>query len=139
MTDPDRVPIAGPVFTERCWTPIFLAIVYGPPILAVAGGLYLALRRSRWPRAARAALALVLAPAIVLGSVAVVATVKHRRTSPTRCGPSRSTRSIGSGEDHTASCRCLVQVALRSHDHPAEHHVQRLRRLRLRLLSRLAI
>jgi hypothetical protein len=80
MTDPGRVPIAGPVFTEWYWTPIFLAIVYGPPILAVAGGLYLALRRTRLRRVARAAVALVLAPALVIGGVAVWATAKHRRT-----------------------------------------------------------
>ncbi len=80
MTDPGRVPIAGPVFTEWYWTPIFLAIVYGPPILAVGGGLYLALRRTRLQRLARAAIAVVLAPALVIGGVAVWATVKHRRT-----------------------------------------------------------
>ena len=80
MTDPGRVPIAGPVFTEWYWTPIFLAIVYGPPILAVGGGLYLALRRTRLRRLARAAIAVVLAPALVIGGVAVWATVKHRRT-----------------------------------------------------------
>ena len=80
MTDPGRVPIAGPVFTEWYWTPIFLAIVYGPPILAVGGGSYLALRRTRLRRAARAALAFVLAPMLVIGGVAVWATVKHRRT-----------------------------------------------------------
>ena len=80
MTDPGQVPIAGPVFTEWYWTPIFLAIVYGPPILAVGGGLYLVLRRTRLRRLARAAIAVVLAPALVLGGVAVWATVKHRRT-----------------------------------------------------------
>src|SRR5688572_2739768 len=80
MTDLTRVPIAGPVFTEWYWTPIFLAIVYGPPIAAVAGGLYLAGRFTRLRRRTRAAAALVLAPAIVLGGLAVVATVKHRRT-----------------------------------------------------------
>ena len=80
MTDSGRVPIAGPVFTEWYWTPIFFAIVYGPPIAAVAGGLYLAGRLTRLRRRTRAAAALVLAPAIVLGGVAVAATVKHRRT-----------------------------------------------------------
>lgn len=80
MTDPGRVPIAGPVFTEWYWTPIFFAIVYGPPIAAVAGGLYLAGRLTRLRRLTRAAAALVLAPAIVLGGVAAYATVKHRRT-----------------------------------------------------------
>ncbi len=74
------MPIAGPVFTEWYWTPIFLAIVYGPPILAVGGGLYLALRRTRLRRLARAAIAVVLAPALVIGGVAAWATVEHRRT-----------------------------------------------------------
>jgi hypothetical protein len=82
MTDAGPVPIAGPVFTEWYWGPIFFALVYGPPIVAVAGALYL-LGRFTWlrrRRAARAAIALVLAPALVLGGVAVAATVKHRRT-----------------------------------------------------------
>src|SRR5687768_468943 len=79
MTDAPAMPIAGPVFTEWYWGPIFFAIVYGPPILVTAGVLYLALRRTGWRRAARAALALVLAPALVLGVLAAVATVKHRR------------------------------------------------------------
>lgn len=79
MTDPGRVPIAGPVFTEWYWTPIFFAIAYGPPIAAVAGGLYLLGRFTRLRRRTRAAVALVLAPAIVIGGVAVAATVKHRR------------------------------------------------------------
>ena len=39
MTDAAPVPIAGPVFTEWYWGPIFFAIVYGPPIAAIAGGL----------------------------------------------------------------------------------------------------
>ena len=82
MTDPTPVPIAGPVFTEDDWPVrlIFFAIVYGPPIAAIAGGLYLAGRVTRLKRLARAAAALVLAPAIVLGGVAVHAAVKHRRT-----------------------------------------------------------
>src|ERR671912_756446 len=36
MTDPRLVPIAGPVFTEWYWTPIFFAIVYGPPMAEAA-------------------------------------------------------------------------------------------------------
>jgi hypothetical protein len=80
MTDPVPMPIAGPVFTEWYWGPIFFAIVYGPPISAVAGGLYLLGCFTRLRRRTRAAAALVLAPAIVLGGVAVAATVKHRRT-----------------------------------------------------------
>jgi len=80
MTDPRRVPIAGPVFTEWYWAPIFFAIVYGPPIAAIAGGLYLAGRFTRLSRPTRAATALVLAPAIVLGGVTAYATVEHRRT-----------------------------------------------------------
>jgi hypothetical protein len=80
MTDAGRVPIAGPVFTEWYWTPIFFALVYGPPILAVAGVLYLLGRftRIRRRRFVRASLALVLAPALVLAGVAAAATVKHR-------------------------------------------------------------
>jgi len=73
------MPIAGPVFTEWYWTPIFLAIFYGPPIAAVAGALYLALHPTRWRRAGRAAAALVLATALVPGGVAVVGTAKYRR------------------------------------------------------------
>ena len=80
MTDLSRVPIAGPVFTEWYWGPIFFAIVYGPPIAAIAGGLYLAGHFTSLRRRTRAAAALALAPAIVLGSVAAYATVKHRRT-----------------------------------------------------------
>jgi hypothetical protein len=79
MTDPRLVPIAGPVFTEWYWTPIFFAIVYGPPMAAVAGGLYLAGRFTSLRRRTRAVAALALAPAIVLGGVAAYATVKHRR------------------------------------------------------------
>ena len=71
------MPIAGPVFTEWYWTPIFFAIVYGPPIAAVAGGLYVAGRFTRLRRRTRAAAALVLAPAIVLGGVAVHATKRE--------------------------------------------------------------
>jgi hypothetical protein len=74
------VPIAGPVFTEWYWTPIFFAILYGPPILAVAGVLHLLLRRTGWRRAARAVVALVAAPALVLGGFAIVRTIQHRRT-----------------------------------------------------------
>ncbi len=73
------MPIAGPVFTEWYWTPIFFAIVYGPPIAAVAGGLYLALRRTRWPRAARAALALASPRRSCWAAWPRCATVKHRR------------------------------------------------------------
>ena len=80
MTDPRLVPIAGPVFTEWYWGPIFFAIVYGPPIAAIAGGLYLAGRFTSLRRRTRAAVALALAPAIVLGSVAAYATVEHRRS-----------------------------------------------------------
>ena len=78
MTDPRLVPIAGPVFTEWYWTPIFFAIVYGPPIAAVAGGLYLAGRFTNLRRRTRAAAALVLAPAIVLGGVAAATWRRHR-------------------------------------------------------------
>jgi len=80
MTDAGRVPIAGPVFTEWYWTPIFFALVFGPPLLVVAGALYMLGRFTRLGRRTRAAAALVLAPVLVLGGAAVAATVKHRRT-----------------------------------------------------------
>ena len=73
------MPIAGPVFVEWYWTPIFFAIVYGPPILATAGVLYLLGRLTGWRRRARAALALTVAPVLVLGAVAAVATVRYSR------------------------------------------------------------
>jgi hypothetical protein len=79
MTDSGPVPIAGPVFTEWYWGPIFFAIVYGPPISVVAGALYLAGRFTGLRRRTRAVAALVLAPALVLGGVAVAGTIKHRR------------------------------------------------------------
>jgi hypothetical protein len=72
------VPIAGPVFTEWYWTPIFFAIVYGPPITVVGGLLYLLGRFTGLRRRIRAAAAIVLAPALVLGAVAVVTTVRYR-------------------------------------------------------------
>jgi hypothetical protein len=74
------VPLAGPVFTEWYWGPLFFGLVYGPPILAVAGVLHLLLRRTGWRRAQRAALALIAAPALVLGGLALKRTVEHRRT-----------------------------------------------------------
>jgi hypothetical protein len=82
MTDAGSVPIAGPVFTDWYWEPFFYALLYGPPIAAIAGALYLLghFTRLRRRRAARAAIALVLAPTLVIGGVAVAATVKHRRT-----------------------------------------------------------
>jgi len=78
MTDAPPMPIAGPVFTEWYWAPIFFAIVYGPPISVVAGLLYLLGRFTPWRRRVRAAAALVAAPVLVLGVVAVVATLKYR-------------------------------------------------------------
>jgi hypothetical protein len=80
MTDAGPVPIAGPVFTESYWGPIIVVLLYGPPILAVAGALYLLARPTRWRRRTRAAAALAVAPALVVGGAAVAATVKHRRT-----------------------------------------------------------
>jgi hypothetical protein len=78
MTDAGPVPIAGPVFTEWYWGPIFFLLVYGPPILAVAGGLYLLGRFTGLRRRTRAAAALVAAPVLVLGGVAVAGTVRYR-------------------------------------------------------------
>ena len=72
------MPIAGPVFTEWYWAPIFFAIVFGPPILATAGVLYLVGRWTGRRRRTRAVAALLLAPVLVLGGVAVVSTVKYR-------------------------------------------------------------
>jgi hypothetical protein len=66
------------VFTEWYWTPIFFAIVYGPPIAVVAGLLYVLGRFAGLRRRTRAAAALVLAPALVLGAVAVVTTLRYR-------------------------------------------------------------
>ena len=80
MTDLTRVPIAGPVFPEWYWGPIFFVLVYGPPILAIAGGLYALGRFTPLRRRTRAVAALLIAPALALGGVAVAATVKHRRT-----------------------------------------------------------
>ena len=66
MTDAWPMPIAGPVFVEWYWTPIFLAVVYGPPILAVAGVLYLLARRTGWRRGTRAAAALASARPVLV-------------------------------------------------------------------------
>ena len=61
---------------------------------------------------------------------------RARRRAATR---RRRRDPLGAVKFSRRSADVLVQVAPRSHDHPAEHHAQRLRRLRLRLLSRLAI
>ena len=57
------MPFAGPVFVEDVWPTrlIFLAVVYGPPILAAAVPVYLLARRTGWRRAPRAGAALVVA------------------------------------------------------------------------------
>ena len=73
------MPIAGPVFTEWYWTPIFVRILYGPPIAVVAGGFYLLGRRTGWRRATRAAAALAAATTLVPAGVAAVGTAKYRR------------------------------------------------------------
>src|SRR5215212_6203251 len=80
MTDAGPVPIAGPVFTEWYWAPIFFVLLYGPPIAVVTGGLYVLGRFTPLRRRTRAAVALTIAPALVLGGVAVAATVRHRHT-----------------------------------------------------------
>lgn len=97
MTDSCPVPIAGPVFTEDD-RPTRL-IFYGLPIAAIAGGLYLAGRLTRLTRVTRAAAALALAPAIVLGSVAVYATVEHRRTEAADARAVRDLRGARSPPD----------------------------------------
>jgi hypothetical protein len=74
------VPIAGPVFTEWYWTPLFFTLFYGPPALALAGVLYALGRFTRLRRRTRALGALALAPALLLTGVAVAGTVKYRRT-----------------------------------------------------------
>lgn len=74
------MPIAGPVFTEWYWSPLFLALFYGPPVLALAGVLYALGRFTRLRRRTRALGALALAPALLLTGVAVAGTVKYRRT-----------------------------------------------------------
>jgi len=71
------------------WTPIFLAIVYGPPIAAVAGALYLLARRTGWRRATRAAAALAAATALVVAGAAVWRTVSFERAE------AADARSIG--------------------------------------------
>jgi hypothetical protein len=129
MTDAGRVLIAGPVFTERYRyersggellvtqvasaaddvTPPDCDLHDGTPFVGWHGPC----RTARTPRICS--------------------------RSPMPWGPWTSRTSIGSGEDLPGVRRCLVQVALRSHDRPAEHLAHRLRRLRLRLLSRLAI
>ncbi len=75
-----RLPIAGPVFTEWYWGPIFLAIVYGPPILATAGILYALTRRRPEPRGLRALAALAVASVLVIGGAHVWRTVRFERT-----------------------------------------------------------
>jgi hypothetical protein len=74
------VPIAGPVFPEWYWEPIFLALFYGPPILALAGVLYGLGRFTGWRRRTRAATALIAAPVLIAGGAAIVATLNHRST-----------------------------------------------------------
>jgi hypothetical protein len=80
------MPFAGPVFTEWYWTPIFHAIVYGPPILVLAGVLYALGRFTRLRRRTRAAAALAAAPVLVLGGVAVVSTLNYRAAESADAG-----------------------------------------------------
>lgn len=86
MTDASPVPVAGPVFTEWYWTPIFHAIAYGPPILVLAGVLYGAGRLTGWRRRTRAAAALLAASALVIGGTAFVTTLKFRSQEAAEAG-----------------------------------------------------
>jgi hypothetical protein len=71
--------LAGPVFTEWYWTPIFAVIVYGPPVMAVATALYLGTQRTRLRRRSRAAAALLGATALVVGGVQIVGHIRFER------------------------------------------------------------
>ena len=42
------IPLAGPVFSEWYWAPIFFAVLYGPVLAAAAFGADVAVRR--WVR-----------------------------------------------------------------------------------------
>ena len=43
------MPIAGPVFTEWYWGPIFFALLFGPPLVAAAFAVDFVVRRRRGP------------------------------------------------------------------------------------------
>jgi hypothetical protein len=65
--------VAGPVFTEWYWGPLFAVLLFGPPVSGVAALLYVAFRR-RLPggRAARIVGAYALSTGLVVGGWAVV-------------------------------------------------------------------
>ncbi len=65
--------LAGPVFTEWYWGPLFAVLLFGPPVSVLAAVLYLVLRR-RMPggRIARGAAAYALSTLLIVGGWAVV-------------------------------------------------------------------
>ena len=65
--------LAGPVFTEWYWGPLFAVLLFGPPVSVLAAVLYLVLRR-RLPggRVARGAAAYALSALLIVGGWAVV-------------------------------------------------------------------
>jgi hypothetical protein len=72
--------VAGPVFTEWYWGPIFAVLLFGPPVTGVAALLYLApLRRLPGGRLVRLAAAYALAAALVVGGWSVVRAHRHQQ------------------------------------------------------------
>lgn len=72
--------LAGPVFPEWYWGPIFFTLLFGPPVTGVAVLLYvLPLRRMRGGPVARIAAACALSATLVIGGWAVVRAYRHEQ------------------------------------------------------------
>jgi hypothetical protein len=72
--------LAGPVFTEWYWGPLFALLLFGPPVTGVAALLYVTvLRRFPGGPLARIATALPLSAVLVVGGWAVVSAYRHQQ------------------------------------------------------------
>jgi hypothetical protein len=71
--------LAGPVFTEWYWGPLFALLLFGPPVSGVAAVLYFTALRRFPGRLARLATAVALSAVLVVGGWAVVRAHRHEQ------------------------------------------------------------